>query len=206
MTKSDFLDILRERISHLPKAEAAKTVVFYSEMIDDRMEDGMDEESAVEALGSIDAIVEEVCAGIGAEADTEEKGDTPVAKPKKKSAAWKIVLIILGSPLWITLIAAAVIIVLSIYVTVLSVLWGLAVSLIAVTASFLVAGPAALLVSAIHFFTSGLSAGLTYAGAGLVLVGLGLFLIRPTAAYTKLSARITVRILNLKRYFGRKNK
>lgn len=204
MTKSDFLDILRERISHLPKGEVAKTVVFYSEMIDDRMEDGMDEESAVEALGTIDSIVEEVCAGIGAEEENVKKEST--VKPSKKSSVWKLVLLILGSPLWITLIAAAVIIVIAIYITVLSVLWGLAVSLIAVTASFLIAGPAGLLVSAIHFFTSGLSAGLTYAGAGLVLVGLGLFLIRPTAAYTKLSARITVRILNLKRYFGRKNK
>lgn len=46
MTKSDFLDLLREKISRLPEWEAAKTVVYYSEMIDDRIEDGMSEEDA----------------------------------------------------------------------------------------------------------------------------------------------------------------
>lgn len=49
MTKSDFLDLLREKISRLPEWEAAKTVVYYSEMIDDRIEDGMSEEEAVAA-------------------------------------------------------------------------------------------------------------------------------------------------------------
>lgn len=204
MTKSDFLDILRERISHLPKGEVAKTVVFYSEMIDDRMEDGMDEESAVEALGTVDSIVEEVCAGIGTEEENTKK--ETAAQPSKKSATWKLVLLILGSPLWITLIAAAVAIVLAIYITVLSVIWGLAVSFIAVLASLLLAGPAGIVVGAIHFFAGSFSAALTYAGMGLFLLGFGLFTIRPVTAYTKLSVKTTVNMLNLKRYLRRVKK
>ena len=83
MTKSDFLDLLREKISRLPEWEAAKTVVYYSEMIDDRIEDGMSEEEAVAALGSIDGIVSEVCAGIGEESDGQAEPEDGEAAPRK---------------------------------------------------------------------------------------------------------------------------
>ena len=60
MTKSEFIDELCRRLRLMPADEAQKTVIFYSESIDDRIEDGMTEEEAVAAVGSIDDIVREV--------------------------------------------------------------------------------------------------------------------------------------------------
>ncbi|MGM9521593.1 MAG: DUF4097 family beta strand repeat-containing protein [Oscillospiraceae bacterium] len=60
MSKKEFLDELCRRLRLMPPDEAQKTVLFYSEAIDDRMEDGLSEEEAVAAMGSIDDIVREV--------------------------------------------------------------------------------------------------------------------------------------------------
>lgn len=60
MTKAEFIDKLCKGLRfHSDPDEIQKTVMFYSEAIDDRMEDGLTEEEAVEAMGSIDDIVRE---------------------------------------------------------------------------------------------------------------------------------------------------
>lgn len=51
MKKAEFLVSLRQKLISLPEDEAGKSAAFYSEMIDDRMEEGMTEEEAVAALG-----------------------------------------------------------------------------------------------------------------------------------------------------------
>ncbi|MBQ7459869.1 MAG: DUF4097 family beta strand repeat protein [Oscillospiraceae bacterium] len=72
MNKKEFIDELCKRLRKTPADEAERTVNYYSEAIDDRIEDGMTEEEAVAALGSIDDIVREV---IGQSA-ADEKGET----------------------------------------------------------------------------------------------------------------------------------
>ena len=44
MHKQEFLDGLRARLRGLPEADIAERLAFYSEMIDDRTEDGLSEE------------------------------------------------------------------------------------------------------------------------------------------------------------------
>ena len=61
MKKYEFLDELCRALRFCPSAEEAqRTVNFYSEAIDDRMEDGMSEEEAVAAMGSVEDIVREL--------------------------------------------------------------------------------------------------------------------------------------------------
>ena len=60
MTKSEFLEELKHKLSKLPAYEIKKTVSFYAECIDDRIEEGMTEEAAVSALGNINDIVNEI--------------------------------------------------------------------------------------------------------------------------------------------------
>ena len=62
MTKIEFSERLKQTLvgRGLPREEAAKSVEFYLEMIDDRVEDGMNEEEAVAALGSIEDIAEQI--------------------------------------------------------------------------------------------------------------------------------------------------
>lgn len=98
MKKAEFLACLRQRLISLPEDEAGKSAAFYSEMIDDRIEEGMTEEEAVAALGDPSGI---------AEAILQESGST--AQSAKSKALW---------PLWIGaaifLAAAAVLILIAV--------------------------------------------------------------------------------------------
>ena len=101
-------------------------MTFYSEMLDDQMEEGLSEEEAVAAVGPVDEIVRQIIA------------DTPLAKlakermrPRRQLKAWEIVLLVLGSPLWLSLGLAAIAVIFAFYV----VLWSVSVSLWAVFAS-----------------------------------------------------------------------
>ena len=60
MNKKEFIEELCKKLRLAPADEAEKTVNYYAEAIDDRIEDGMTEEEAVAAIGNIDDIVREV--------------------------------------------------------------------------------------------------------------------------------------------------
>ena len=47
MNKKDFLDALNRRLATLSAQEREKSLLYFSEMIDDRIEEGMSEEEAV---------------------------------------------------------------------------------------------------------------------------------------------------------------
>ena len=99
MNKETFLRTLRSKLSYLSRSEVDERLAFYEEMIDDRMEEGMTEEEAVEAVGSVDRIAEQIM--------TETPLTKLVAgrvKPERNLRAWEIVLLIVGEPLWIPLL------------------------------------------------------------------------------------------------------
>ena len=58
LNKAEFLDDLKCKLSSLPKEEREKTVNYYTEMIDDRIESGMGEEEAVAQMESTQTIAE----------------------------------------------------------------------------------------------------------------------------------------------------
>ena len=60
MTKTEFLDELRSRLSGLPQSDLDERLLYFREMIDDRMEDGLTEEEAVSDIGSVDEIVDHI--------------------------------------------------------------------------------------------------------------------------------------------------
>ena len=60
MNKEMFLYELDRRISYIDIDERCKIVNFYSEIIQDKIDDGLSEIEAVESLGSIDDIVNEI--------------------------------------------------------------------------------------------------------------------------------------------------
>ena len=56
MNKHDFIAKLRAKLSGLPDSDVRERLGFYSEMIDDRIEEGLSEEAAVSEIGSVDDI------------------------------------------------------------------------------------------------------------------------------------------------------
>lgn len=64
MTKQEFLAELRRGLSGLPQNDIEERLNFYSEMIDDRMEEGLSEQEAVDGIGSVDSVVSQILSGI----------------------------------------------------------------------------------------------------------------------------------------------
>ena len=130
MDKQQFLAQLRKTLSGLPEKDREERLSFYSEMIDDRMEEGLSEKDAVSAVGSVEEITSQII------------GETPLAAIAKERVrgsrqlkAWEIILLILGFPIWLPLAVVAVSAIFSLYISVWSViisLWAVFVSLAAI--------------------------------------------------------------------------
>lgn len=176
MSKQDFLARLRQGLSGLPQDDIEERVTFYGEMIDDRMEDGLSEEEAVAVVGPLDEIVAQVVADMPFVKIARER-----IKPKRRMSAGEIVLLILGSPVWLSLIIAAVAVVFSLYVS----LWAVIVSLWAVFASFAGCAVGGML-ACVFFVVDGMGAsGVAMLAAGLLCAGLSVFAFYGCKAATK---------------------
>ena len=186
MDKNAFLDELREKLSGLPEEDIEERVAFYREMIDDRIEDGVPEEEAVEGVGTVDSVVEQIMSEIPLSKLVREK-----VKPKRSLKAWEIVLLVLGSPVWIPLLVAAAAVVFAVYI----VIWAVVICVYAVDLS-LAAGALAGMAGIFIYLKAGNPAGAVFsAGAGLVCAGLAILLFFVCTAITKAVAKLTGRML-----------
>ena len=75
MTKTEFLSALRDGLRALPEADAARSLEYYHEMIDDRMDDGMTEEEAVAAVGDPGDVAGEILREYVAAEEEREDGE-----------------------------------------------------------------------------------------------------------------------------------
>ena len=182
MTKQAFLDTLRSKLSGLPQEELEERLGFYSEMIDDRMEEGVTQEDAVAAVGEPDEIVTQILADVPLAKLVKEK-----VKPKRRLRAWEIVLLIVGSPLWLSLLIAAAAILLSVYI----VLWSLIISLWAIEAAFAASALASAAAAVILAVSGSTGSGIAALGAGCTCAGLAIFLFFGCKAATKGIIKLT---------------
>lgn len=154
MNKRDFLAQLREKLRFVTKADVQATVDYYAEIIDDRLEEGFSEQEAVAAIGNPEEIAKNILA------------ETPAAiKQSRKKSGWEIVLIVLGAPIWLSLLVAVAAVVVSILVS----LYSVVLSVYAVSISL---GAAALGCIFGSFFLSEM--GMAALGAALVCAGLAI--------------------------------
>lgn len=177
MTKLEFLDVLHDKLSGLPENEIEERLAFYNEMIDDGIEEGLSEEEAIARIGAI------------------EDTDVPISKPenkKQKLSPWVIVLLVIGAPLWISLLVAAFSVVISLYAA----LWSAIVSLWATEVALWGYVLGGLLLGIVQLCTGSASAGVAYIGMALVCVGLSLFLFYGCKAATKGAGWLTKKIAN----------
>ena len=200
MNKQIFLSELRTRLSGLPQEDIEERLGFYEEMIDDRMEDGCSEEEAVAGVGSINEIVSQILADYPLSKLVKEK-----VKPKHKLRAWEIVLLVLGSPIWLCLLIAAFVVIFALYV----VLWALIVVLWAVEISLMISVLACVAGAVILTVQGQGLLGLAALGAGIFCAGLSIFLFFGCKGATKGAAILTKKIaLGIKSLFigkGEKN-
>lgn len=194
MNKQQFLEALNRGLSQLPSEEIDKQLSYYSELIDDMVEDGMTEYEAVSRLGSVQDIYEDILQNMPLPLLVKTR-----AKPREGWSALSIILIILGFPIWFSLLAALLAVVLTVYVS----LWAIGISVFAAALAVIVCA----VVLAVFFFIlvfSKLPAAVLALGAGLILagfailLGLGAFyfckgIVKATAAVGRAVKRLFIR-------------
>ena len=176
MNKQEFLTRLNEGLTGLPQEDIQERLNFYAEMIDDRMEDGVPEEEAVSQIGSVEEIVQQTVADIPITKLVKEK-----ISSKRKHSPGVIALLILGAPVWLPLLIAALAVLFAVYVS----LWAVVISLWAVDLSFLVGGIGSVIAGIVQICRGDLLPGLATIGAGVLLAGLSILLFYGCKAVTK---------------------
>ena len=196
MDKKEFLWRLMDGLSGLPMEDIDRSLDYYSEMIDDRMEDGLSEEEAVAALGPVG----EICSQILAETPLSRLVKEAV-RPKRKLRVWEIVLLVLGSPVWVPLIGAALIVVVTVYLSI----WAVLLSLYAADLAGAVTGLAGVVTLFRMLSIGQIAEGILFLGGGMVCIGLAILLFFGFNRLTKGLVWVTKRgLLALKGCFVRK--
>ncbi len=165
MNKSEFLDKLRAKLKGLASEDISLSADYYGEMIDDRIEEGLNEEDAVAALGSLDEIVKQILRETPLHKIVKEK-----VKSRHRLRAWEVVLISAGSPLWVPILIAFSAVVLTVYIST----WAIVISCYAVTFTLAVSSIAILLGGCAAFVLYGVGEGLFLLGAALVIAALAI--------------------------------
>ena len=188
MNKQAFLTRLREGLSGLPQDDIAEHLTFYGEMIDDRIEDGLSEEAAVAEIGPADRIVDQIMAEIPITKLVRER-----VKPKRRLQAWEIILLVLGSPIWLSLLIAAFAIVLSLYI----VIWAVIVSFWAADLALAAASLGGLMAANLLIFRGEVTQGLLMLSAAFVLAGLAIFLFFGCRAMSRTALVLKVKLTSI---------
>lgn len=182
MRKQDFIKELRLNLSFLPKEEIDDRISFYSELIDDKIEEGVKEEVAIKSIGSIDEIINQIIDEMPLSKIAKDK-----IKQKRKLNGLEIALIIVGSPIWLSLLLSLIAVLFSLYIIGWSIvisIWAILISLIAV----LVAG---IVLTIISLFSNIYIVALSYLGATLVILGLTILMHYVCKIITRLYIKLT---------------
>lgn len=210
MNKQAFLDAIRRQLNGLPRQEIEKQLAFYAEMIDDRIEDGLSEIDAVGQMGSVEQIVRQIRAEYplsAAKTAPPPTAEKPKAvDPARGRRVWSTVLLWVGSPVWLSLLIAAVAVCLSLAITV----WSLGIVAVAVAASLLIALwavvvclwaaalclwvglPWGLVMGIVSLCHGNPTGALAWLGGGIASAGAGLLFPRLCVSATKGMARLTL--------------
>lgn len=166
MNKAEFLQELGIELLGLPQDDVERWLEYYTEMLEDRIEDGMGEAEAVASLGEPKGIARQILAQTPFTKLIKNK-----VKPKRKLRVWEIILICVGSPIWVSLALAVA----AVFFSVLVSFWACIVSLWAVELALAVSGVAGVPGSVLLLITGRVYQGMLLLGGGFVCVGIAYF-------------------------------
>ena len=163
MNKTQFCALLENKLKpYLSPKEMYKTLNFFEEMIDDRIDEGLSEEEAVSQLGDIDIIVDQIL-------DEHNIGK------KQTKLVWRFIPrelgfinIVLLFPAWIIIFS----LVASLFIVILSIIFSIVFSIIAIFIGgilLILKSPFYLIYERnISYFLDTLGFGFVISGAGLI--------------------------------------
>ena len=176
MTKQEFLLELKKALNGLSQNEINERLNFYSEMIDDRIEEGISEEDAVSAVGDAEEIAEQIILETPLLKLAKER-----IKPQRRLTALEIVLLILGFPIWLSVGISIFAVILSLYICV----WTVVFSLWAVFVSLVASGFGVILAGIVFSLNENILSGIASIGAGIACLGISIFAFFACKAATK---------------------
>lgn len=162
MNKSEFIFELKKQLSGLPDEDIQKAIQYYSEMIDDRIEDGLSEEEAVAAIGSIKDIVSQILSETPLTRIVKER-----VKPSKALGIWAIVLIVLGAPVWLPILLSLLATLLAVYI----VIWAVIIVLYSAVLCVALGAIAAFICIFATLFSKHFALAFLFLGATLICAG-----------------------------------
>ena len=196
MRKQEFLDALKRELTCLPKREVEERLAFYNEMIEDIIEEGVTEEEAVSRIGCVDTIAEQIIAETPFLKIARER-----LKTQKQYKAWEIALLVLGSPIWLSLAIAMVAVVFSLYVS----LWSIIVSVWAVFISLIAGAFGGSIMSFVYVFIGKGATGFALLGISLICTGISALAFLGCKEVTKAMLLLTKKLaLGIKKRFVKK--
>lgn len=167
MTKNEFIHELNELLYVVPQSEKKRSIDYYSEMIDDRIEDGESEDEATAKIGNPKAIAADIISNI----PLYDTIKTEINNMRKKNTLL-IVLAVMASPIWLSLLIVLFAAALSVYIS----LWSIALSIIAATVGIVCGAAGGIIISVIMAVTEPIQDALFIFGCSLILAGISVFL------------------------------
>ena len=162
MTKTTFIDTLRELLQSLNEDECNKFISYYEEIIEDYKESGLTEEEVIKKIGTPQSIADNILS---------EQDSINIKVPSLSSKILNVILLILGFPLWGSLLLALVLLILSAYIIIWCIPFTTGVSSIAFFVSALIS-----IIGSPFMMADVLTVGLVQLGLGVSSVGLSILL------------------------------
>ena len=194
MSKQEFIDELRAKLSKLPNIDIEERLRFYEEMINDRMEDGLSEQEAISGIGSIDEIYAQFYQDVPKSHLNLDKARQKAKTRKNRKIIILSSTAIIWGPILIALAVSALAVAISLVALAISLfvtLWALIGSVWIIFAAFALSAPAAILIAILNIFSGNILPGIAIIGGGMVVAGLAIFAFFGALYATKGSAVLT---------------
>lgn len=175
MNKAEFLRRLKRELRCVQRDERDKNLSFYAELIDDKIEEGMNEAEAIEGLGDINTIALSLI-----------QNARDCGKIIKKHSKMNTAMIVIGSPLWVCCIAVAFAVLVALY----CVLWSVVVAIGCCIIGLMVGGSCGLALG-IANLAQGFEGLMLFMSVSVALIGVGLLLMIPYIQLIKLCSRLS---------------
>lgn len=194
MNKEEFLKELELRLASLSSDDRNERLAFYSEMISDQVDEGKTEEEAVNELGGVDKVVNDIASDTPLLSLVKER-----VKPKRNLRGWEIIMLIIGFPLWFPILVVFILLCLLGYLLI----WIGVIICYTIEVGFI----AGAIWGLILFFASlaGGTFSMTYLGIAILSLGAAFLFIFACIGITKATIKLSkVTIRNIKSSFLKK--
>ncbi len=209
MNKEEYRSQLATLLHSLPEKEREEAVAFYMEMITDRMDEGMSEDEAIAAVSTPGEAAQEIIAqgcakkqplvsfdiSVGDDSIDDGEGEAEVPPERliarlkaHKLSALEWIALIVTSPLWLSLIAAAAALGLALIIAIFALYacaWVVVACVWAVGVALVAAVPAAVLIAVLGVQISNIPYALEYVGYALFAFGSGMWALRGALKLTQ---------------------